>query len=59
MRRREFITLVGGAVVAVPLATRAQLAVRVRSLGALMSNSEDDPLARARVAFGRAIAEEH
>jgi len=50
MRRREFITLVGGAVVAVPLATRAQLAVRVRSLGALMSNSEDDPLAQARVA---------
>jgi putative tryptophan/tyrosine transport system substrate-binding protein len=50
MRRREFITLVGGAVIAVPLATRAQLAVRVRSLGALMSNSEDDPLAQARVA---------
>ena len=50
MRRREFITLVGGAVVAVPLATRAQLALRVRSLGALMSNSEDDPLAQARVA---------
>jgi hypothetical protein len=41
MRRREFITFVGGAAVAWPLTGRAQ-SERVRKIGVLISNSEDD-----------------
>jgi putative ABC transport system substrate-binding protein len=55
MRRRDFITILGGTAVTWPLAARAQ---QVRRLGVLMSNSEDDPLAQARVtAFRQALAE--
>jgi putative ABC transport system substrate-binding protein len=58
MQRRELITLLGGAVAMWPLAAGAQKAERMRRLGMLMSNSEDDPLAQARVtAFRQAIAE--
>ena len=41
MRRRDFITILGGTAVTWPLAARAQQAERVRRLGVLMSNSED------------------
>jgi putative tryptophan/tyrosine transport system substrate-binding protein len=53
IRRREFITLLGGMTVAWPLAARAQEHVRVRRVGMLMSFSSSDPEAPIRVAAFR------
>jgi putative ABC transport system substrate-binding protein len=43
MRRRDFVTLVGGAAAAWPLAARVRQADRMRRIGVLAVPAEDDP----------------
>ena len=56
-RRRDFITLLGGAAAAWPVAARAQQGGRVRRIGVLNFGDENDPVRKAYVsAFTQALA---
>ena len=56
MRRRDFITLLGGGAAAWPIGPRAQQVERMRRIGVLMYLAADDPEGQARLAaFAQAL----
>jgi putative tryptophan/tyrosine transport system substrate-binding protein len=57
MRRRAFISLLGGAALGWPLAARAQQTERMRRIGVLLPTAADDPVFQAWIgAFLQGLA---
>jgi len=58
MRRRDFITFLGGATAAWPLAVNAQQSERMRRIGVLMNRAADNPEGQDRLAaFNQGLQE--